>query len=81
MFEAMNETDAVQHPVLKAVSAIGFTLLGHSWGEIAAMVAALYTMCLLTEWVWKRVLKPLAIQQGWLKGRNKFLDSTGPGDV
>ena len=42
------------------------------------MAAFLYTCCLLVEWLWKRVLKPLAQRRGWIKGKpREFLDSTG----
>lgn len=70
--------DDIKQPVAKGVSAIGLTVSSMSWGDIAQMLAALYTLCLITEWFWKRVLKPFAQQQGWIKGRpSEFLDSTG----
>lgn len=71
--------DDIKHPAIKGAS-VGAALVGGlTWGELASMLAALYTGCLLIEWLWKRVLKPLAQRRGWLAGpRRQFLDSTGP---
>lgn len=73
-------TDDIKHPVAKVASAGLVFLGGMTWGEVASMLAALYTACLVTEWAWKRVLKPMAQRMGWIaiKGRpREFLDSTG----
>lgn len=72
-------TDDIKHPVIKAASG---TVVGAwaamSWGERAQMAAFVYTMALLVEWLWKRLLKPLAQRRGWIAGpRREFLDSTG----
>lgn len=70
--------DDIKHPVAKVASASLVYLGSMSWGEIAQMLAALYTLCLIVEWLWKRVLKPFAQARGWLAGkRREFLDSTG----
>lgn len=29
-----------------------------SWGELAAAAAAIYSICLIAEFVWKKVVKP-----------------------
>ena len=51
------------------VDAIGWvTLLGASLG-------VLYSLCLLTEWWWKKVWKPLLVRYGWIKARD-HIDST-----
>jgi len=71
-------TDDIKHPVAKVASAGAVFLGGMTWGEVASMLAALYTACLIIEWLWKRVLKPLAQRRGWIKGKpREFLDSTG----
>lgn len=31
----------------------------NSWGDVAAMMAALYSLVLICEWVWKRLLRPM----------------------
>lgn len=72
--------DDIKHPAVKAASAVGVLAGSMSWNEIAAMLAALYTACLIIEWLWKRLLKPLAQRRGWIKVKGKpreFLDSTG----
>lgn len=55
----MNDNAHINHPVLKAFSAVlaGFT--GMHIGEWASLIAFIYTSCLLAEWIWKRIVKPL----------------------
>lgn len=74
--------DEVKHPVLK-VASVGVAYLGGmTWGEVASMLAAIYTACLITEWLWKRIVKPFAQRRGWVRGRPRdFLDSTGHTDL
>lgn len=67
--------DDIKHPVAKGLSAGVVFLGGMTWGEVASMLAALYTLCLLIEWLWKRILKPAAQRRGWIAGRAQFLDS------
>jgi hypothetical protein len=58
----------IHNPAIKAASAIaaaGFA--GLTWNEIAAILAAFYTLLLICEWVWKRVIKPMALTRGWIK--------------
>jgi len=74
--------DDIKHPAIKATSSAAIWFGSMSWGEIAQMMAALYTLCLITEWAWKRLLKPLAQRWGWVKVKPQsrpaeFLDSTG----
>lgn len=82
----------IKHPVAKAASAIGTGATVKAaeaaahvdatvWtlGDMASLAALVYSLCLLTEWFWKRVLKPLAHRRGWIKPKGKpaeFLDST-----
>lgn len=74
--------DQIKNPAAKAASGILVAWAGMSWGERAQMAAFLYTMCLITEWLWKRILKPLALRRGWIKGKPvDFLDSTVRGDL
>ncbi len=66
----MNDQTQIANPAVKATSAIaaaGFA--GLTWNEIAAILAALYTLLLICEWVWKRVIKPTALTRGWIKPR------------
>jgi hypothetical protein len=74
--------DQIKAPVIKGVS-VGLAWLGGmTWGEVASMMAALYTSCLIFEWLWKRLAKPLAISRGWIKGKPRdFMESTVAGDL
>lgn len=68
--------DDIKHLPAKAAS-VGLAWLGGmTWGELASMLATIYTGCLMVEWLWKRLLKPLAQRRGWVHGRSEFLDST-----
>lgn len=70
--------DDIKHPAIKGASVGLAWLWGMTWGELASMLAAFYTGCLIIEWLWKRLLKPLAQRRGWIAGpRREFLDSTG----
>jgi hypothetical protein len=37
------------------------------WSQIAAMVAAAYTMLLIAEWFWKKLWRPILEARGWIK--------------
>lgn len=53
------DSDQVSHPLLKATTAVAAAgIAGYTWSEIAAFLAAIYTLILIGEWVWKRLLKP-----------------------
>lgn len=70
--------DQVTHPMLKGASVGLAWFAGMSWGEVASMLAAIYTLLLITDWFWKRFLKAIAIRKGWIKGKPRaFMDSTG----
>lgn len=62
----MNDTtDPISSPLLKLASAwaaVGIT----SWSDFAAFVAAMYTLCLIGEFVWKKIIKPIAVREGWM---------------
>lgn len=44
-------------------AAVGIT----SWADFAAFLAALYSMLLIGEFTWKKVLKPFLLWRGWLR--------------
>ena len=78
----MNDDTTIQHPILKVASVVAVTLGGLTWGEVAQIMASIYTLCLIIGWAWKKLVKPLAIRQGWIFGKPRaFLDSTGLGDL
>ncbi len=37
------------------------------WGNVASMVAAAYTLLLISEWFWKKLLRPFSESRGWIK--------------
>lgn len=42
----------VNHPVAKAAAA--WVGAGISWNEIAAILASIYSVMLIGEWIWKK---------------------------
>jgi len=54
-----------------AWAAVGIT----SWADFAAVLAAIYSALLIGEFLWKKVLRPLAKWRGWIKADG---DETGP---
>lgn len=48
----------VAYPVTKGITVVlaGFGIA--TWGDVAALLAALYSACLLGEWIWKKLVKP-----------------------
>jgi hypothetical protein len=62
----MNEHSDIAAPMLKVATvwaAIGIT----SWSDMAAFLAAVYSLLLLIEWLWKKVFRPFAVWRGWVK--------------
>ena len=55
----------VAAPGLKIVSAWSAVAIT-SWADFAAMLAALYTLLLISEWLWKKVGRPFCEARGWL---------------
>lgn len=43
-------------------------------GLIASTLAAIYTFCLLAEFFWKRLWKPLFTMFGWISERDRSQD-------
>lgn len=65
-------SDEIHYPVIKVataitapVAAVGLTEAATMAALIASSLAAIYTTVLLSEWLWKRLLKPLAVRMGW----------------
>ena len=68
----MNEE--VNHPVLKGVSAVVLTFLGLSlteWAQLAGLLlsvhSSIYCLCLIAEWLVKRIVRPLARHYAWTR--------------
>lgn len=58
---------SVDYPLFKVaiawLAAIGIS----SWSDVAAMLAAFYSLLLIGEWFWKRTLRPCFERRGWVK--------------
>ncbi len=68
----MNAGDAhtsVAHPVAKVLSVWAAAFGISSWSDLAAFLAALYSLILIGEWCWKKFLRPCFERRGWLKRR------------
>lgn len=74
----MNDQAAeISSPIMKVFAAwasVGAAIGIQTWAQAASfatfcasMVAAIYTMCLLLEFIWKRVLRPLCVVFGWVR--------------
>ena len=63
----MNDQVSVNSPIAKIISALGLAGIT-SWSEFASACAALYTLLLISEWVWKRFLKPAFVRRGIVAG-------------
>lgn len=62
-----NDTSvSVSAPGVKAGTALaaGFTV--SSWSDLAAVIAAIYSACLLGEWLWKKFIRPALEARGIL---------------
>ena len=60
-------------------AAVGIT----SWADAAAAAAFCYSMLLISEWIWKKLLRGLFERRGWVKPvkRPRRADETGPGEL
>jgi|LNFM01.1.fsa_nt_gb hypothetical protein len=57
---------SVGSPVVKIITAWAAAFGVASWADAAAMIAFVYTLCLLLEWIWKRFGRPIAEHHGWI---------------
>lgn len=67
----MTQHTSVDHPVLKIISAWALALGVSSWSDVAAALAAFYSMLLITEWFWRKFWRPLLEDRGVLKPRRR----------
>lgn len=49
------EQHTVAHPVAKIITAWAAALGIASWSDVAAALAALYSLILICEWLWKKL--------------------------
>ena len=65
----MNQSEQISHPVVKGVSVAAAGIGALSWPDIAAILASIYTLVLMGEWAWKKVLRPYLARCGWIERR------------
>lgn len=59
----------VNAPIAKAATSglfAGATWGINTWADVAAVLAALYSLALLLEWLWKKAIRPYCEYRGWL---------------
>ena len=64
----MTSESTVPAPGVKLVSvwaAVSFT----SWADVAAFLAAVYSLLLIGEWLWKKIGRPFCERRGWIAAR------------
>jgi len=57
--------DTIRFAFLKFVSALGVLFTIEAWTTLGKMAAAFYSIAIFSEWLWKKVIKPLAVRRGW----------------
>lgn len=62
---------SVDAPVVKATTAMVASFGLASWSDLAAFLAAVYSLLLIVEWVWKKFLRACLERRGWLKPRRR----------
>lgn len=69
----LQSTTGIDHAGVKISSAWATVLIAKmgfdSWTDLAALLAALYSLCLLCEWFWKKFWRPLLERMGWIAPR------------
>lgn len=63
---SIEQHSSVAAPGVKLVTAwaaVGIT----SWAEAASALAALYTIILIGEWLWKKLVRPFLERRGWIQ--------------
>lgn len=63
----MENNTSVDHPLIKAVSAWLVAIGISSWSDFAAMCAAIYSILLIIEWIWRKFLRSFLENKGILK--------------
>ena len=71
------QSTSVSAPGAKIATAWLATLFT-SWADFASFLAALYTLLLIGEWLWKRLGRPFCERRGWLRRIKRRADDTIP---
>ena len=72
---SIEQSTSVPAPGVKIATA-WFATLFTSWADVTSFLAALYTLLLLGEWLWKRCGRPFAERHGWVKRVKRRADDT-----
>jgi uncharacterized protein HemY len=70
MTEPQQTVGAPAFKIASAWAAVAVT----SWADFAAMLAAFYTLLLICEWFWKKVIRPACEIRGWVKRKKRRAD-------
>lgn len=73
--------DQISHPVVKFASAVVVWATSLTWGERAQVAAFAYTMLLIFDWFWRRILRPWLIACDWWPKSSPYLRETAHGDL
>lgn len=79
MSTTAEQSTSVAHPLAKAGTALAAGFGVSSWSDAAALIAFIYTACLLLEWLWKKVGRPLAERHGLVQRQRRRASDTLPG--
>lgn len=63
----MNDRGSVVSQPLAKIATVWAAVGVTSWADFASFLAALYSAILISEWMWKRIIRPILISKGWLK--------------
>lgn len=77
MAQVGEHATSVQAPLTKAATSgifAGATWGINTWADIAAALAAVYSFCLLSEWLWKKAIRPFMEYRGWIARKRRRRD-------
>jgi hypothetical protein len=71
----MNDSQStVSYPVIKLITAWAAAYGISTWGDVASVLAAAYTVLLLLDFVWKKAGREWCIRRGWIKRKSRRRD-------
>ena len=57
----------INHPLAKFLAALGTLATMDFWSSAGKLAAALLSIAMLSEWIWKRLIKPAGKRMGWVE--------------
>ena len=67
--------DTVAAPAIK-ITTVWTAVAITSWADFASMLAAIYTLLLIFEWLWKKFGRPFCEMHGWVKRKKRRADDS-----